>query len=206
MIEILIHPSVLSALCAILGAIVGAYFGNLMALSERRKRIKNLYKAFYSEINTLNDYLKGWMVNLFDEFEKPSRMKISEYLEYDIGLTNNLLMEMAVLGCGLSKSQRKLINNIRSKIESIKYQSEKRLSESEVNDRVYYIEKESTAYLIRHVGELIYYINKFDKERNEFEFDLKNQTAEHVKKGVELSGVIREDAVMKDLIHFSGLS
>jgi len=40
MIEILINPSVLSALCAILGAIVGAYFGNLMALSERRKRIK----------------------------------------------------------------------------------------------------------------------------------------------------------------------
>jgi len=206
-IDVLGHPATLLVLSSILSGSIGAYFGGWMAVSHDQKRLRKTTEAFYSEFYFRSRFLKGWMKALCEEFNNPVRRKRSGYLEFDLGLVETYLKDMILLGGLLSQDQRFFINNISLRMDTIKREEEKRNERIKVNDEyLYVINKKDTAYLIRYVGETIYYIEKFYKERKDFKFDDDRLTKDQVKSGIDMSGVVLSDKDFNELLDLSRLN
>ncbi|QEW07396.1 hypothetical protein [Nitrincola iocasae] len=186
-------------------ALISVYSGHRLSISMVVRRGSALESGLYAEFSILNNYLKGWLLKLYDEYNNPLRDKYSRLMPFDLDYFNNIVVELIAVNKSLTKDQRSFIVNVRNRMDTIKQKDVDRASviERNIDELKFFVNKNDTAYLIADVAETIYYLDKFCEEKRNFSIVRSDMNFDHIKYGLEKSGVIMSEKVCVDLLRYA---
>jgi len=175
----------------LVGAVVGVIFGHILTIRIYKQRANSLELGFYSELELISNYFKSWLRNLNEEYLKPNRPSYSGFTEVDMTCIDALTIELVSVNKLLTKDQRELILNLKSKFLIIKSTDRQRDDNSQFNESngCFYINTACSARMIIDVIEVIWYLNKLIESKNYFRIDESDSWENKAKEVFLLSGI-----------------
>lgn len=174
----------------LVGAVVGVIFGHILTIRIYKKRADSLELGFYAELELIFSYFQSWLSNIYDEYERPHRDSYKGFPRIDLTCIDSLTTELIAVNRLFTKDQRELILNLKSKFRNMEvkdHQRDENLNHNENGN--FYINPAFTARLIIDGIEVIWYLNKFIKSKNNFRIDESDSWENKAKKVFLLSGI-----------------
>ncbi|MBU2926447.1 hypothetical protein Q4530_07360 [Colwellia sp. 1_MG-2023] len=163
----------LIALAGALFTLLSVYIGHWLTIRTHSKRADALERGLDNEVHLIKNYFQGWLKQLVDEFENPLRPSYSGFSQVDMSCIDSLVVELIAVNRILTKDQRGLILNLKTKISGIPKKDHQRDEAT-----TWYEQKGSanvptpcTARLIIDAVEVISYLNSIDSGKK---FSLEN--------------------------------
>lgn len=171
----------LIALAGALFTLLSVYIGHWLTMRMHNKRADALERGLDNEIQLIKNYFQGWLKKLVDEFENPIRLSYSGFSQVDMSCIDSLVVELIAVNRLLTKDQRSLILNLKTKISGIQKKDHQRDEAT-----TWYEQKEAanvptpcTARLIIDAVEVISYLSRYIDSGKKFSLENDAQWEDH---------------------------
>ncbi|GHF03074.1 hypothetical protein GCM10011501_35340 [Thalassotalea profundi] len=181
----------LIALAGALFTICSVYFGHWLSLRMHNKRADALEVGFDNEIRLLKEYFQAWLKDLVDEFENPVRSSYSGFTPVDMSCIDSLVVELIAANRLLTKDQRSLILNLKSKINGIPKKDHQRDEATTWYDQkeAFNVPTPCTARLIIDTVEIISYLSRYIDSGKKFSLEDDSQWEDHASLAFSEAGI-----------------
>lgn len=205
LIETLSTQPWLIALMGALVAVLCVFVGHFLTLQMNNKRGKSLEKGLYNELSLIGEYFKGWLSDLINEFEKPTRDSFSGFSAIDMSCVDALVTELVAANRIPTKDQRRLILSLKNKLRSIKNKDRQRDEASKWYEQktAFNVSRPCTARLILDVIEVVYFLSKFVEEKKIFNLTRDESSKTQAEFSFERAGIQFDSKVWDQIYQYA---
>jgi hypothetical protein len=199
----------LIALSGAIFTICSVYFGHWLSLRMHNKRANALEVGFDNEIRLLKEYFQAWLKGLVDEFENPVRSTYSGFTPVDMSCIDSLVVELIAVNRLLTKDQRSLILNLKTKFNGIPRKDHQRNEATTWCDqqKAFNVSTPCTARLIIDAVEIISYLSRYIDSGKKFSLENDAQWEGHANLAFSESGIeYKQELWERVIVHGPGNS
>ena len=167
----------LIALAGALFTLLSAYIGHWLTLRMHNKRADALELGLDNEIRLVKEYFQTWLKGLIDEFENPVRSSYSGFTDVDMSCIDSLVVELIAVNRLLTKDQRGLLLNLKSKVSGIPKKDRQRNEATKWYEQKdgFYVPTPATAHLTIEAVEIVSFLTRYIESGKKF--SLENNTS-----------------------------
>lgn len=171
----------LIALAGAIFTLLSVYIGHWLTQRIHNKRADALEHGLDNEIRLMKNYFQTWLKGLVDEFEDSVRSSYSGFSPVDMNCIDSLVVELIAVNRLLTKDQRSLILNLKTKINGIPKKDRQRDEASSWHDQkqAFIVPTPCTARLIIDAVEIISYLSRYIDSGKKFSLENDAQWEDH---------------------------